>query len=52
LKSNLNLNKNENNRNYPINYYSENITMLRNNKIDSFEDEDSINDVDDDPYNK
>jgi len=52
LKSYLRPNKNENVGDYPVNYYSENISMLKNSKIDSFEDEDSINDIDDDPYNK
>jgi len=37
---------------YPINYYNNNISILNNSKIDSFEDEDSVHDVDDDPYHK
>jgi len=52
MKSLLDKNNNKYDLDYPINYYSENITLLKNNKIDSFEDEDSIHDIDDDPYHK
>jgi len=44
--------KNNNILDYPINYYNNNISILNNNKIESFNDEDSINDIDDDPYHK
>jgi hypothetical protein len=37
---------------YPINYYNSNISILNNSKVDSFEDEDSVHDIDDDPYHK
>ncbi|ORX58457.1 hypothetical protein BCR36DRAFT_343705 [Piromyces finnis] len=37
---------------YPINYYNDNILILRNKKIESFKDEESIDDIDDDPYHK
>eukprot|EP00833_Pecoramyces_ruminatium_P000395 jgi/Orpsp1_1/1174427/evm.model.c7180000050040.1 len=52
LFENKKISKEDNLLYYPINTYNNNISILKNNKINSFEDEDSVHDIDDDPYHK